>query len=270
MGREVGGTRAARWILGVAVMSIQHSAAAGVFLGDLTWQQAAEALPVRVVVIPFAAGAKEHGPHLPLNTDQVVMDYLLAEAVSERDVVVAPPILHGWFPAFRGYPGTEVSDPAVFIGYVEAVAESLIAHGAKRLVFFNAGIGNATGLPLAIVARDLRADRGVRTLLVSWDDLETDEALALYEQQRGGHADEGETSIMLYLRPDLVDMTKAVKDYRMPPREQIGYAPGAFDRAHEAGQFGDPALASAGKGKRLLTIMRENWLRALDQFAADN
>jgi creatinine amidohydrolase len=239
----------------------------GVFLGELTWRDAEAALAAKLVVIPFAAGAKEHGPHLPLNTDQVVMEHLLAEAVSQCNVVVAPPILHGWFPAFRGYPGTEVNDPTVFLSYVKVVAESLIAHGARRLVFLNAGITNATGLPITMVARDLHADRGVPTLVVSWDDLETDEVLALYEQERGGHADEGETSIMLYLRPDLVDMSKAVKDYRQPPREQIGYAPGTFDRAHEAGHFGDPTLASAEKGKRLLAIMRKNWLTALDQFA---
>ena len=91
--------------------------------------------------------------------------------------------------------------------YVDAVARSLIRQGARRVVFLNTGIFKATGLPLAIVARDIRTDLGVPTLVVSWDDLETAEAAALAEQERGGHADEIETSINLCLQPERVHRT---------------------------------------------------------------
>jgi creatinine amidohydrolase len=232
----------------------------------LNWVEAEAALATSVVIVPFAAGAKEHGPHLPMGTDQLVMQHLLDAAVNSRDVLVTPPILHGWFPAFRDYPGTEIADSSVFQAYVSAVAESVIRHGASRLVFLNTGISKATGLPLSIVARDIRADHGVPTLVVSWDDLESAEAQALYQQKRGGHADEGETSIILHLRPDLVDMDRAVQAYRADPKAQIGYRPGKFDRDTEPGLFGDPTLATAEKGEKLLEIMRNNWLDALDQF----
>ena len=188
-----------------------------------------------MVVIPFAAGAKEHGPYLPLGTDQLVMEHLLDAAVREREVLITPPILHGWFPAFRDYPGTEITDSAVFQAYVSAVAESVIRHGATRLVFLNTGINRATGLPLAIVARDIRANHNIATLVVSWDDLESSETDALLEQKRGGHADEGETSIILHLWPDLVDMERAVTEYRGEPKPQIGYRTGAVWRP-DAGQ----------------------------------
>ncbi len=241
---------------------------AGSWLTDLTWPEAAQALPEKIVVLPFAAGAKQHGPHLPLGTDARVMQNLLDLAVRERDVVIAPPILHGWFPGFRSYPGTEIADAKVFQAYVESVAESLIASGAKKLVLLNLGISRATGLPLAIVARDLRVKHKVHMLLVSWDDLETDETATIYTQTRGGHADEGETSIMLHLHPEIVQMQRAAADYRDTPREQTGYAPGAFDRASESGVFGDPTLATPAKGSAILAVMQKNWLLALDQFAA--
>jgi creatinine amidohydrolase len=243
-----------------------QQATAGAYLGELSWVEAERAFASSVVIIPFAAGAKEHGPHLPTGTDQLVMEHLLDAAVSERQVLVTPPILHGWFPAFRDYPGTEIADAAVFQAYVAAVAESVVRHGATRLVFLNTGIGKATGLPLSIVARDIRANHDVPTLVVSWDDLETVEADALLEQQRGGHADEAETSIILHLRPDLVDMQRALVDYRTESKPQIGYRPGKFERATESGLFGDPTLATPEKGERLLEIMRRNWLTALDQF----
>lgn len=251
----------------LALLLWSDATRAGAFLSDLAWPEAAAALAAQVVVVPFAAGAKEHGPHLPLGTDRIVLEHLLAAAVREREVLIAPPILHGWFPAFRDYPGTEVADPTIFQDYARSVAESLVRHGATRLVFLNLGIGRATGLPLAIVARDLVADHGVETLLVNWEDLEDERAAGLYEQRRGGHADEGETAILLHLRPDLVRMERAVADYRDEPKQQIGYRPGRFERGDEVGVFGDPTLATAEKGAALLDIMTRNWLRALAQFA---
>ena len=253
--------------MGLSGLALSGIALAGAWLGDLTWEEAADALPSTLVIVPFAAGAKEHGPHLPLRTDELVLNHLLNAVIDGREVLVAPPILHGWFPAFRDYPGTEVADPAIFQNYVRAICESLVRHGAQRLVILNMGITRASGLPLAIVARDLRADHGVAMLVLSWDDLEDADSEQLYEQLRGGHADEGETSIVLNLRPDLVQMERAVTDYRRAPDEQIGYVPGHFDRETEAGLFGDPTLADEEKGAQLLAIMTRNLLRAIDQFS---
>jgi len=238
----------------------------GRYLGKLTWVEAEHFLRKKpVVVIPFAAGAKEHGPHLPMQTDQLVMEHLLDAAVAERHVLVVPPVLHGWFPAFEEFPGTFV-DSNVFQSYLFSIAQSLVNQGVEKIVFLNLGIAKATGLPLSVVARDLRATPGVQTLVVSWDDLETIEANEWSEQERGGHADEMETSIILYLARDQVQMDKAKKDYRGTKQNQIGYAPGKFEKG-ELGVFGDPTLATADKGEKMFDLMRKNWLLALQQFA---
>jgi creatinine amidohydrolase len=157
---------------------------------------------------------------------------------------------------------------------VRAVADSLVRSGARRIVFLNTSISKAGGLPLAVVARDLRADGGVPTLVVSWDDLETDASRALETQERGGHADESETSIHLFLQPDLVRMDRAVTDYgRERTKNYPGYEPGLYSRdpgdpAHsETGLTGDPTLASAEKGRRALELLSQEWLRALRGFA---
>jgi creatinine amidohydrolase len=261
------------FILGLAATEAT-SQTPGAYLGDLNWPEAEYRLQtVPLVVVPFGAGAKEHGPHLPMNADARVMEYLARQAVDSLDVIVAPPILHGWFPAFRDFPGTDVEDSQVFVDYVYQVANSLVRHGAQRIVFLNTGISRATGLPISIAARELRVKTGTPTLVVSWDDLETPEADALADQRAGGHADEMETSIHLFLQPDLVSMDRAVVDYGAVGADHPGYVPGLFSRDpgdpefSETGLFGDPTLATPEKGEALLRIMTHQWLEALRGFS---
>jgi creatinine amidohydrolase len=250
-------------------------AARGAYLGHLTWPEAEQRIKeAPIVIIPFGAGAKEHGPHLPMNADRVVMEYLLDRAVEKQPVVVVPPVLHGWFPAFRSFPGTEISDAQVFEDYMMAVAMSLVRQGAQRIVFLNTGVSKATGLPISIVAREIRVQTGVPTLVVSWDDIETDEIAEFQEQEKGGHADEIETSVNLYLQPGLVRMERAVKDYGdRPTKDYGGYRPGLFARDRsdpgfsDSGVYGDPTLATAEKGKKTLDVMTREWLHALEAFA---
>ena len=263
-------------LLATCVGLLPHPALAdakGAYLGELAWPEAAVRLKeAPLVVLPFGAGAKEHGPHLPLNADARVLEYLCDRAVESQPVVVAPPILHGWFAGFREFPGTEVADPDVFEGYVREVARSLVRQGARRIVILNTSIRVAAGLPLAIVARELRA-AGTPALLVSWDDLETPEIKALQEQRAGTHADEIETSINLFLQPRLVHMEKAVRDDRGSAKDYPGYEPGIFSRDpndpaySETGVFGDPTKATAEKGRKALAILTAQWLKALEGFA---
>ena len=253
----------------------QSDGTPGVRLGDLTFAQAeARFETTPLVIVPFGAGAKEHGPHLPMNADLVVAEYLCDRAIEELPVVVAPAISHGWFPAFRTFPGTEIRDASVFQTYVLEVGRSLVRSGARRVVFLNTGIARATGLPISIAARELRAETGIPVLVVSWDDLEDERAEALLEQNGGGHADEGETSIHLFLQPELVGAElPGVAPSRDRGKPGPGYRPGAISRDPEdrdylpKGYTGDPSLATAEKGRQLLEIMTELWLEALSAFS---
>lgn len=248
----------------------------GHYLGELSWPEAQRLYAeVPVVILPFGAGAKEHGPHLPMNADLVVAEYLLARAVESLPVIVAPPITHGWFPAFREFPGTEVADPAIFIDYVTAVAESLVRHGAQRLAILNTGVSRATGLPLSIVAREIHARTGTPTMVVSWDDLETEEVAQLQRSSVDGHAGEVETSIHLFLQPHLVDMSRAAADLGRGGDSYPGYKPGGFSRDpaspsySASGVLGDGTLGDPELGRKVLDILTEQWLLALRRFAQE-
>ncbi|MEM7707533.1 MAG: creatininase family protein [Pseudomonadota bacterium] len=266
-------TRTAASLALALLLSMNGANAQGVYLGDLAWPEARERLvSAPLVILPFAGGAKEHGRHLPMNADRVVLEHLVSVAVSQRDVVAAPPILYGWFPAFREFPSTEIEDPAIFQQYMYLAAKSLVASGAQRVVFLNTGIRQATGLPISVAAREIRAGCGVPALVVSWDDLETSEVERFQEQEWGGHADEIETSVNLVLQPDKVDMSKASPEMGAPPKTYPGYRPGKLPARQLSGEpgsgiRGDPTLATAEKGRQTLAIMERNWLAALDGFA---
>lgn len=259
------------------LLPVGLQAAEGALLGDLTWPEVESQLAARpVVIIPFAAGFKEHGPHIPMNADAVVMQYLIDQAVEHKNVLVAPPVLHGWLPAFRDYPGSEVADATVFINYMTAVSEALVRSGAQRVLYLNLSIGKASGLPLGIVAREIRVQHGVPTLLINWEDMETEEFTEFTEQAAGGHGDEIETSINLFLQGDKVQMDKAVKDERLKTlKDYPGYRPGLFSRNSgdpaysQTGIFGDATKATAEKGERALGIMVQQLFLAIDGFSQE-
>lgn len=257
------------------LLPISTLAAEGAYLGDLTWPEAEQRFAsTPVVIIPFGAGFKEHGPHIPMNADAVVMEYLVAQAVEHKNVLAAPPVLHGWLPAFRDYPGSEIADATVFINYMTEVSEALIRSGAQRILYLNLSIGKASGLPIGIVAREMRVQHGVPTLLINWEDMETEEFAEFTEQAAGGHGDEIETSINLFLQGEKVQMDKAVKDERLESlKDYPGYQPGLFSRDPDdpayskTGIFGNATKATKDKGRRAMEIMKQQLFLAIDSFS---
>ena len=220
----------------------------GLRLADLTWQQAATVLrPETVVVIPLGAGSKEHGPHLRLSNDAIVSDYLTRRVLDASDVVVAPSLAYHYYPAFVDYPGsTTLSLETARAISVEA-ALSLARFGPRRFYVINTGVSTTRALEPA--ARVL-ASQGI---LLGFTDLagRLDRLSAPLRQEEGGtHADEIETSMMLYIDPGSVDMRRAVKEYTPSPGPLLlTRRPGAPGTFSASGVWGDPTLATREKGK---------------------
>lgn len=224
---------------------------AGTFLRDLTWLEAEKLLrPETIVVIPIGAAAKEHGPHLRLDNDERLADgyaRLLAEAA---DVVIAPTLTYHFYPAFVEYPGSTTLRVETARDMTVDVVRSLAAHGPRRFYALNTGVSTLRALEPA--ARELAAS-GITLrytdVLAALSEVERE----IGEQEGGTHADEIETSIMLVLAPDRVDMSKAVKDFvpgkggltRDPANSKATYSP--------SGVWGDPTLATREKGRRLVS-----------------
>jgi creatinine amidohydrolase len=220
----------------------------GIRLADVTWQQAADVLRAdTVVVIPLGAGSKEHGFHLKLGNDAIVSDYLTARVLNASDVVVAPSLQYHYYPAFIEYPGsTSLTLDTARTTTVEAVA-SLTRFGPRRFYVLNTGVSTARALEPA--ARVL-ASQGI---LLSFTDLagHLERISAPIRKEKGGtHADEIETSMMLYIDPASVDMSRAVKEYTPSPGPlQLTRRPGGSGTYSQSGVWGDPTLATREKGR---------------------
>lgn len=186
-------------------VAARQSAPQGVRLGDLSWPDAERALtPETVVVIPLDAAAKEHGPHLRLDNDLTMANYLSRRVVETSPVVVAPPLAYHFYPAFIEYPGSTSLNLETARTLTIEVVRSLARSGPRRFYVLNTGV--STSRPLAAAAQALAAEG----ILLGYTDLgpRLDELSARVRQEEGGtHADEVETSMMLYIDPAAVDMT---------------------------------------------------------------
>ena len=191
-------------------------------LEALTWQEAERVLtPETVVLIPLGAGSKEHGPHLKLRNDLTLAEYLTGRVADAAAVVVAPTLTYHFYPAFLEYPGSTSLSLASARDMTADVVRTLAAYGPRRFYILNTGVSTVRALDPAVA---LMASEGV---LVRYTNLATrlDPATkGLVEQEGGTHADEVETSMMLYIDPSSVDMSKAVRDYTPSSRWRTPHA----------------------------------------------
>ena len=224
----------------------------GLRLQDLTWTDAESALSAdTVVVIPLGAGAKEHGPHLRLDNDWRMAQYLAGRVVAASDVVVAPPVGYHYYPAFVAYPGSVSLRLETARDLVIDICTSLAAFGPRRFYVLNTGV--STLRPLSAAA-DYLVERGLLLRYTELRSVAGDAVRACSEQAGGTHADEIETSVMLYIAPERVDMNKAVCDYH-PGTGPLTREPQAQGTYSASGIFGDATLAHWAKGRTVAEAM---------------
>jgi creatinine amidohydrolase len=242
--------------------------AAGVRLSDIPWTEAETLLkPDRVVVLPIGAGSKEHGPHLPLGNDQVLADYFAGRLLAARPIALLPTLTYGFYPAFLEYPGSVSLSFDTQRDVVAQICRSLARYGPRRFYALNTGI--STVRPLEATATLLKAEG----ILLRFTDLRVAGRKAeerVRQQAVGTHADESETSMILYIAPSLVRMDRAVKDgtevrggplTRDPKNMEGHYSP--------SGVFGDATLATRAKGEAIVEGVVADVLAEVDVLARE-
>lgn len=222
----------------------------GVLLEDLSWDEAEHILaPDRVVVIALGAESKEHGRHLQLNNDWVMAEYLKNRVLAAAPVVIAPTINYSFYPAFLEYPGSTSLESHTARDMVVEICHTLALHGPRRFYILNTGL--STIKPLSEAAKTLSSEGITMTY---FELSEVDDVVKKVQQEpEGTHADEIETSMMLYIAPDTVRMSKAEKDLHPHHPGGLTRDPNATDKVYSpTGAWGDPTLATREKGQILV------------------
>ena len=242
------------------------AAAPGVELGDLTWVEAERVLtPEAVVVIPLGAASKEHGPHLKLKNDLVLANYLKDRVRRQSNVVIAPTVPYSFYPAFVEYPGSTSLSLETSRDTIVEICRGLSRFGPKRFYVLNTGVSTVRALS---PAAEVLAAEGIRMRYT--DVLKATEAVEkqVCKQEGGTHADELETSMILYMSPDDCDMSKAVKDYH-PGKGGLTRDAKKDGMTYSAsGVFGDATLATREKGKVVTEALVEAILSDIEALRA--
>jgi len=235
----------------------------GYRLADLTWTDAESLLkPDSVVVIPLGAGSSEHGMHLKLGNDMVLAEYLTRRVLDASNVVVAPALPYHFYPAFVEYSGSTTLNLETARTMTQEVVRGLARFGPRRFYVLNTGLSTSRALEPAAATL---AREGV---LLTYTDLATrlDQAAAKVRRQDGGtHADEVETSMMLYAEPSAVDMTRAMKELNpVSTPFRLTRTRGGAGTYSASGVWGDPTLATREKGQVIVESLVVNVLQDIE------
>jgi len=236
---------------------------------------------IGTVLIPVGI-IEEHGPHLPVNCDVVIAERLAlaaAERMQERlPVLVLPPVWTGYTAQLLAqWAGTIRVPTRVFTDVVKHVCLSLTDSGIRRVLCVN-GHGQHPAL-LETAAREIADEIGVYIASADVAKLAANTFAGLRKSGPGGaiHGGEFETSVMLHLQPELVDMSKATGEdvfragTELIPGDGFAGSKGYFIstwgmQESKTGLYGDPTVASAELGRAVFEGAVEQCCKVIEEL----
>jgi creatinine amidohydrolase len=214
-----------------------------------------------VAILPVGA-VEQHGPHLPVYVDSCIngelLARLLAQAPPELAITALPLQTVGKSNEHQAYPGTLTHTAETLTRICYELGESVARAGLRKLVLLNSHGGQPQIMD--IVARELRVRERMFVVHAGWGSAaDVSDLFSADELKYGIHGGEAETSMMLHLRPDLVQMERAANfvslmhsmggEYRwLTPEGRVGFGWQSQD-LHPSGASGNASLATAEKGR---------------------
>jgi creatinine amidohydrolase len=243
----------------------------------LNWKQVDELPRDRTLLVLPTAAIEQHGHHLPLATDTLVNNLLLGHALgklpADLPVYALPPVHYGKSNEHIGFPGTLSVSAATFMAVLRDLGASLSSARFQKLALYNTHGGN-TAL-IDVMARDLRAEFGLRTFALHGSGGISFDGLSAQERAYGFHAGETETALLLASVPELVDRSAYTANYiadaakpelLLPENAPATFAWLTRDIA-PSGVMGDPRPATAENGARWLDQAATRLAAALEAMA---
>jgi creatinine amidohydrolase len=248
---------------------------------EFTWPEIREAVAEnRVAVLPVGT-VEQHGPHLPLVTDVLTATEMSRMAVERtpREAVLMPSVYYSFNEHHMDFPGTIAVEGPTIVNYVTDIGKSLAHHGFRKILLVN---GHGSNVPfLDVAARNITNKTDAICAMVSWWSLIPKALLQELRESEfpGGmaHGCELETSVLLYLRGDLVQFEKAKRDINFQSTEFFYWdlaAPSPvffqewFSRYSKTGTVGDPTKATKEKGEKFVNAVVGRMVTLIGEFRA--
>ena len=235
-------------------------------LEELGWPDIADYLRQDDRLILVVGSCEQHGRHLVFASD-VWQPWEIALRVSDRTgVLVAPPLNYGMSLHHLGFPGSLSLRPLTLSSIIVDLLESAYEHGFRRILLLNGHGGNTAPIQTAL-AEALNELHGLKVQLGIWWQIPEVKALldGAFPDNAPGHADAGETSVVLAIRPEVVRLDRAAHSPDAPrPSFLTRYV---FLEHYPHGVIGaDPRTASAQVGEQVLQAAAEVYAAILESW----
>lgn len=248
-------------------------------LHERTWPEVAEYLRYRQTIILPIGSTEQHAHHLPLGTDTLEAIRLAMDLSKKIGVMVAPPVWYGYAPHHMAFPGTVTISESVLAQFLKEIMGSMVQQGFNRILVLNGHwISNIAAIETAVSA--IRLHTQALVVVVDPMRLAYTESQQLMDSPDGGmeHADEMETSYMLYFHPDLTHFDRIVPTSNEKDRnsniqscidKDSDFSPlnaNEFRKLYPSGRTGCGAeFASVSKGEKWLNLM----IKKLEEIVQD-
>jgi creatinine amidohydrolase len=249
-----------------------------VFLGEMTNPEVIAFLEKHQTVIIPTGAVEQHGPHGPLLTDVLIPTEIARRVAPRIGAVVAPPINYALSYPHVGFPGMMHIRIPTFMALVEDLCVSFAASGFKRIIFLNGHYDNTYAIAYACANAQERMARGIQAFPINYWDALTEAEIAEFSGLKNGlHANLAETSAVLRINPDLVDMERANAEFPPFPDYTIPTGavhtaffftnPGSVHWATKSGTWGDARKSTPEAGERYLEAGVRSVLALLENIA---
>jgi creatinine amidohydrolase len=245
-----------------------------VLIEEMSWAELDEAIKEGKTTALLCAGAMEqHGPHLPIATD-TLMGYAVGQRVAKKlgNALVAPVIRPGLSEHHTDFPGTFTVSFETFCKLVEECCASLARHGFEYIVVISSHGGNNDALKAITpyVSKKI-SDRATAFFLIADERAHQESTKRFMAKtgatlgEMGAHSGLSETSMVLAVRPELVDMSRARRglsddEFYLPENvliSQMDAFTHGIKSQSDNGILGDPLRASAKLGEEMLEAYAE-------------
>lgn len=226
------------------------------FIKEMSWYEFDKRRQsTKTVIIPSGA-VEVYGPHMPMGSDIIAAEAIAERAAEKTGAMIAPKLEMGDSAHLAGFPGTMVMRKETFKAVMEDTVKCLIDYGMENILFISGHAGNLD--MLQAICKRLTTGTDIKCAIVDWWRFTAANSEGLLEhsgQMAHGHASECGTSVMLYLRPELVNMELAAKVEPVKPSEYPDFI--TFDRFKDRtdnGIIGDATAATREKGEKIVNI----------------